>query len=193
MFNQILLKLIVSSAITNLLVHMEELLKYCCSWMWGNQLTLKFPPLVMDAIIAFILDDHVMHDHASSYDLPHRLCVPCTRRVANNIRPRLEHTKYTLHILPACFLSLSKPSIFLLRWFTNCLHKSRPGGIDAISKVIALVVWMAIDLIVKHRSIALRYLAKTEECWSTLMSLWEPAMPKKSDTSKDLAMPRPQD
>jgi hypothetical protein len=30
----------------------------------------------------------------------------------------------------------------------NYLHKSRPIGIDAIGKVIALVVWMAIDLII---------------------------------------------
>jgi hypothetical protein len=41
-------------------------------------------------------------------------------------------------------------------WFTNCLHKSSPLGIDAIGKVVALVVWMAIDLIVKQWSITLR-------------------------------------
>jgi hypothetical protein len=52
----------------------------------------------------------------------------------------------------------------------NYLHKSRPIGIDAISKVIALVVWMEIDLI-----IGADY-AK-----------------KESARSKDLAMPRLQE
>jgi hypothetical protein len=124
--------------------------------MWGNQLTLELPPLVMDVFIALILNDHVMYDHASSHDLPHHLCAPCPRRVANNSPPRLEHTKCTVHIFPAYFLSLSKPSIFLLRWFTNYLHKSRPIGIDAISKIVALILWMVINLIVIHRSIAIR-------------------------------------
>jgi hypothetical protein len=53
---------------------MEELLKYTCLWMWGNNLTLKFPTLVMDDFIALIFHDHVMHDHTSSHDLPHHLC-----------------------------------------------------------------------------------------------------------------------
>jgi hypothetical protein len=96
--------------------------------------------LIINAFIALILDDHVMHDHTSSHDLPHHLYAPCPRRVANNSPLRLEHTKCTLDILPACFLSLSKPSIFLLCWFTNCLHKSRLPRIDAIFKVVALVI-----------------------------------------------------
>jgi hypothetical protein len=62
-------------------------------------------------------------------------------------------------------MSLSKPSVFLLRWFTNCIHKSRLLGIDAIGKVVALVVLMAIDLIVKQRSIDLCYPSKD---WRTL-------------------------
>jgi hypothetical protein len=82
---------------------------------WGIQLTLKFSPLIMDAFIAHILDDQVMHDHTSSHDLPHHLYAPCPCRVANNIPPILEHTQCMLHILSACLLSHGKPSIFLIR------------------------------------------------------------------------------
>jgi hypothetical protein len=44
----------------------------------------------------------------------------------------------------------------------NCLQKSGPLGIDAIGKIVALVVWMAIDLIVKQQSIALRKPSKDQ-------------------------------
>jgi hypothetical protein len=105
----------------------------------------------MDVFIALILDDQVMHDHASSHDLSHHLCAPCPCRVANNRLPRLEHTKSTLHILPACFLSLSKPYIFLLRWFTNCLYKSRPVGVDAIVKIVAIELAVALLTVAPHQ------------------------------------------
>jgi hypothetical protein len=136
----------------------------------------------MYAFIALILDDHVVHNHASSHHLLHHLCASCPSKVLNNNPPRLEHTKCTLHILPACLLSLGKPSIFLLRWFTNYFYKSRPLEIDTISKIVAFVVWMASAS-----------LAKTGDRWSTLMPLWEPTMPKKSVKSIGLVMPRPQE
>jgi hypothetical protein len=44
---------------------MEKLIKCSFPWMLGNQLTLKFSPLVMDAFIALILDDYIVHDHTS--------------------------------------------------------------------------------------------------------------------------------
>jgi hypothetical protein len=51
--------------------------------MRGNQLILKFAPLVMEAFITLILNDHVVHDHTSSHHLAHHLCAPCHDRVPN--------------------------------------------------------------------------------------------------------------
>jgi hypothetical protein len=64
----------------------------------------------------------------------------------------------------------------------NCFHKSRPLKIDATSKIVAFVVWMASAS-----------LSKTGDRWSTLMPFWEPTMPKKSIKSIGLVMPRPQE
>jgi hypothetical protein len=61
-----------------------------------------------------------------------------------------------LHILPACLLLFSKPLIFLLRRFIDYLHKSGPLGVDITGKIVALVVWIVVDLIVNHESMALR-------------------------------------
>jgi hypothetical protein len=50
----------------NLMMHMKELLKLCRSRRRRNQITLKFPPLFTEAIIMFLLNYHVVHDHTSS-------------------------------------------------------------------------------------------------------------------------------
>jgi hypothetical protein len=87
-----------------------------------------------------------------------------------------------LHILHACLLLFGKPPLFL-HWFTYYLHKSGSLKIDAISKIVAYVVWMTIDLIVNNWAFPSTSLSKTRDHRSTLMSLWELAMPKKRVTN----------
>jgi hypothetical protein len=55
-----------------------------------NQLTLKLPSLVTEAVITFLLNDYVVHDP-----------------------PSLQHTKCSLHIFLASLLPLGKPLHFL--------------------------------------------------------------------------------
>jgi hypothetical protein len=75
--NQIFFKLVVGGLILNLVMCMNKFLKWCRSKSRSNQITLKFLPLVTDAIITLVLNYHVLHDHASS----------------------TSHIRWTLHIL----------------------------------------------------------------------------------------------
>jgi hypothetical protein len=113
MFDQIRLKKILNVAITELSVNMEEL-KRRSPRLWLNQLALKLPFLVMEAfIITLLLSDHGVHDYTSNHHLPHGLKVSCCNRVTNNSTPRLEHTKYPLHIFPLSILIFGKPLLRL--------------------------------------------------------------------------------
>jgi hypothetical protein len=49
------LHVVINMAITELSVHIEELLKTRCPELWLNQLTLHLPPLVMEACIITLL------------------------------------------------------------------------------------------------------------------------------------------
>jgi hypothetical protein len=107
--------------VSNLMMCMEKILKGCWSWIWSNQLTLKIPPLIIDTIITLLLNDHVMHDHTRSHDLPHLLNALLLRWVMNNGPARLKNTKCSLHIFPARLLFFREPIVFLLALGSRCI------------------------------------------------------------------------
>jgi hypothetical protein len=55
------MKDVVGFPVSNLMMCMEKILKGCRSRVWSNQLTLKIPLLIIDTIIALLLNDHVMY------------------------------------------------------------------------------------------------------------------------------------
>ena len=69
MLHQIILELVMRHLLTNVTVEVEELIK-CGRSLGLNQLTLKLSCMIMHALVAFILHDHVVHDHTSSHHLP---------------------------------------------------------------------------------------------------------------------------
>jgi hypothetical protein len=62
MLNQIGLKAIMSRPVTQHMMHMQELFPRRCPRLWLNQLTLKFPVLVIDVVNSLYLNDHVARD-----------------------------------------------------------------------------------------------------------------------------------
>ena len=69
MLQQIIMEPKMRQLLTNITVEVEELRK-CGRSLGLNQLTLKLPCLIMHALVALILHDHVVHDHTSSHHLP---------------------------------------------------------------------------------------------------------------------------
>jgi hypothetical protein len=63
MVHQIFIEGKVGCRISNLMMSMKKFLKRRWYRVWSNQLTLKIPPLIIDAIITLLFNDHVMHDH----------------------------------------------------------------------------------------------------------------------------------
>jgi hypothetical protein len=123
----------VGCSVSNLMIYMKKFLKRRRYKVWSNQLTLKISPLIVDAIITLLFNDHVVHDHTSSHDLPHLLNTPYLSWVTNKGPTRLKNTKCSLHIFSASLLSFGKPTVFFLSGITMCLHKNRPLRIDTIS------------------------------------------------------------
>jgi hypothetical protein len=66
----------VGCPISNLMMCIEKFLKRSRYRVCSNLLTLKIPPLIIDTIITLLINDHVVHDHTSSHDLPHLLNIP---------------------------------------------------------------------------------------------------------------------
>jgi hypothetical protein len=95
-----------------------------------NQLTLKFPPLVIHVVITLLFNDHVMHDHPCY--LPRYLLAPCSNRVPSNSAERLQQTKWPLHILPSSFLLFSKSTPFPVFRDADCLYKCRPRPLGSL-------------------------------------------------------------
>jgi hypothetical protein len=89
----------------------------------------KFPALVIHVVIVLLLKYHIVHDHTSSYDLPHCLLAPSPSMAPNNSPTRLVHTKCPLHIIPSSFLLFNKPTFFLFFRIADCLHKCGPTKI----------------------------------------------------------------
>jgi hypothetical protein len=127
---------------------LEENLRYCWSSRLGrNQFTLKFSPLVILIVITLLLNNHIVHDHTNSHDLPYLLLPPCASKVPKNSPTRLEHTKFSLHILPDRLLLFCKHTLCLFYRFANCLHKCGLGRIDTIWEIVPFVIRVTIDLI----------------------------------------------
>jgi hypothetical protein len=124
---------VVGCPVSNLMMCMEKILKGCRSRVWSNQLTLKIPPLIIDTIIMVLLNNHVMHDHTSSHDLPHLLNASLLSWVPNNGPMRLKNTKFSLHIFLERLLIFPEPTIFLVLRFMMCLHKNRTLRVDTIT------------------------------------------------------------
>jgi hypothetical protein len=59
----------------------------------------------------------------------------------------LEHTKFSLHILPDRLLLFCKHTLCLFYRFANCLHKCGLGRIDTIWEIVPFVIRVTIDLI----------------------------------------------
>jgi hypothetical protein len=126
--HQIFMEGEVGCSILNLMMCMKKFLKRRRYRVWSNQLTLKIPPLIIDAIITL-----PFNDHTSSHDLPHLLNTPCLSWVTNNGPTRLKNTKCSLHIFPTGLLFSGKPTVFFLSGIPMCLYKNRPLKIDTIS------------------------------------------------------------
>jgi hypothetical protein len=84
MLNQISLKPIMDMAIMQIFYDMHKLIPRCHPCRWLSQFTLKISALVIDVVVPFILNDHVVHDHTSSHHIPHPLWAPSYSRVPNN-------------------------------------------------------------------------------------------------------------
>jgi hypothetical protein len=108
---------------------LEENLQYCrWSRLGRNQFTLKFSPLVILIVIAL-------------------LPPPCASKVSKNSPTKLEHTKFSLHILPGRLLLFCKHTLCLFYRFANCLHKCGLGRIDTIWEIVPFVIRVTVDLI----------------------------------------------
>jgi hypothetical protein len=57
--------------ISNIMMYVEKVLERCQSRVWRHQLALKILSVIIENIMALLLNDHVVHDHASSHDLRH--------------------------------------------------------------------------------------------------------------------------
>jgi hypothetical protein len=80
--------------------------------------------LVMEVVTALLLNDHVMHNHTTSYHSPptYGLKVVCSSRVTDNSQLSLEHTKCPLYTFFACLLLFGKPLLILCLRITYRLH-----------------------------------------------------------------------
>jgi hypothetical protein len=124
MINQNFLDNVLGCPISNLIMYMKKLLERCQSRVRSDQLTLKISPLIIDVVITLPLNDHGVHDHTRSHDLPYSRNTPLLSRMPKNGPTKLENTKYSLHILPASLMFFYKPLIFLFLGITTCLHKT---------------------------------------------------------------------
>jgi hypothetical protein len=66
--------------------------------------------------VPLILNDHVVENCTSFYDVNETFLVPKMSWVTNNSRSSLQSTKSSLNILSASFLCLCKFSLFFLFW-----------------------------------------------------------------------------
>jgi hypothetical protein len=98
--------------------------------------------------------DHVVHNHASSHDLPYSLNTPLFSKLPINGQMLASHPFGSL-------LFFYKPLVFLLLRITTCLHK------------YTHVIWMVHNLIIYW------WCLPTGDHWSTLISLWDLVMLKK--------------
>jgi hypothetical protein len=73
----------------------------------------------------------------------------------NNSPKRLERTKCSLHILLGSLLLFSKPTMFLILRFADCLPKYASRRIETISEIVTFGIRVSIDLIVDHGGIFL--------------------------------------
>jgi hypothetical protein len=132
MMDQIIPESTMCCTVSRCMVHMKKISQVCVRSRLGhNQITFKFPPLVVHTIIVLLLNDYAVHDHTSNHVLQHYL-LPCRTRVPNNSPARLQHIKCPLHNLPSSFLIFSKPILFLVFRIVDCLHKCGAGRIDSI-------------------------------------------------------------
>ena len=61
-----------------------------------------------------------------------------------NVEPSLQHSKGTLHIFAPTCLSISEKAMLFTLWKSNTFHEHRPGGVDAVGKVVTPVVVVSI-------------------------------------------------
>ena len=78
MLHQIILEPNMGLLLTNVTVEVEELSK-CGRSLGLNQLTPELPCLIIQALVAFVLHDHVVHDHARCHHLPQLVLVQIGR------------------------------------------------------------------------------------------------------------------
>jgi hypothetical protein len=118
-----------------------------CRWsgLGHNQLTLKFPPLVIHSVITLLLNGHVrmitqavMISHI--FSLLHVL-----ERCQTIGQREMDHAKCPLYILPSSLLLFSKPTLFLVFRLVDCLHKFDLERIDTIGEIVLFLIRVAID------------------------------------------------
>jgi hypothetical protein len=122
----------------------------------GSIFIMKFPFLVIHAVITLLLNYHVLHDHIRSYDPPCVLSALCSGMLPNNSPTRLEHMKWPLDIFPHSLLLFNKPTLFLVFGCVGCLHKYGLVRIYTMSQIVLFVIRVSIDLIGGHLSTAFR-------------------------------------
>ena len=141
-----------------------------------NIVTLELKPLIVDMFQALILYYHIVNDHTSSHHLPQLIRDPSPSRIPNDAPSRLQNTKGTLDILPSTLLLLGKSFPLLSDRVGDCLHNSGPLRIDTVAQIVSFVVGVAK---VHWWAVAFGKPSKHRRAQSTLISLCDPAMPKK--------------
>ena len=91
-----------------------------------------------------ILDNHVVHDHTSVHYVPKHLLIPKSSRSSHNSKLGLQNPKSSLHIFSSRRLSIVEIKIFLTFRLFQRLHKCLPLWVDAIRRIVAIVVRTAI-------------------------------------------------
>jgi hypothetical protein len=116
---------------------------------------------------ALVLDDHVMHDNASTRRLPHLRCRPGKIKVPNSRKASLDHTKCMIDIPPAILCARRKPSFLLSVRVWDSLHKCRRRRVNVIKMKESFGVCMVIDFIVDRKSMSVNKVYQTPESATT--------------------------
>ena len=100
---------------------------------------------VVYILATLILDDHIVHDHTSMHYVPKHLLIPKSSRSSHNSKLGLQNPKSSLHIFSSRRVSILEIKIFLTFRFFQRLHKCWPLWVDAIRKIVAMVVCTTIS------------------------------------------------
>jgi hypothetical protein len=131
-----------------------------------------------------VIYDHGMHDDTSGHD------VPKSSRSSHDSKLGYQNPKFSLHIFHGRRLCIAKLSLILTIGFDHRLHKCLPPWVDAIGKIIAIVVLLNICFKPTCGPSRNAIMFISGDCWTTLMSLHDPGIPNNHAKSMSRDLPR---